>query len=40
MVMIKFFIYFILGMQTWHFLWIRDVLQKDAGTVSIVVTAA
>ena len=36
MVMIIFFV----GMQTWQFLWIRNVLQMDAGTASIVVTAA
>ena len=32
--------FFFVGMQTWQFLWIRNVLQKDAGTASIVVTAA
>ena len=33
-------LYTLLGMQTWQFLWIRDVLQKDAGTAITVVTAA
>ena len=29
-----------LGKQTWQFLWMRNVLQKDAGTAITVVTAA
>ena len=33
-------LYTLLGMQTWQFLWIRNVLHKDAGTAITVVTAA
>ena len=33
-------LYILLGMQTWQFLWIRDVLQKGVGTAIVVVTAA
>ena len=33
-------LYILLGMQTWQFLWIRAVPQKDVGTAIIVVTAA
>ena len=33
-------IIFFVEMLTYHFLWIRDVLQKDVGTAITVVTAA